>query len=192
MDTKLKDLLIFAAGAVTGSIATWQLVKTRYERLVQEEITSIKEALSGPKTVGEPSEPNPEKTPGGHISKTDLMGYAAELQKSGYTNYSDHEPDDKVEDEDSSEKPYIISPDAFGELYDYEKISLTHCADGVLIDDDNEIVDNADDTVGSDYAEHFGEYEDDSVHVRNDAKRCDYEILRDLRKYSDIIGSRPH
>ena len=32
----------------------------------------------------------------------------------------------------------------------------------------------------------LGEYEDDSVFVRSDAKRCDYEILKDLRDFSDF------
>lgn len=42
------------------------------------------------------------------------------------------------------------------------------------------------DTVGEDFAEHFGEYEDDSVFIRNDRLRCDYEILRDNRSFSDV------
>ena len=120
------------------------------------------------------------------------MSYASELQKSGYTNYSDPGSDDIRKEEESVERPYVISPDDFGEFPEYEKISLTHYADGVLADENNEIVDNVDDIVGSDYACHFGEYEDDSVHVRNDRTRCDYEILRDLSKYVDVTVSHPH
>lgn len=191
MNTNVKHTLIFVAGAAVGSVATWQFVKTKYEKLVQEEIASIKAALSGPKMTITPSEPKPEKSPDEIIQKTDLMSYASELQKNGYTNYSNPGSEEK-EEEAPAERPYIISPEDFGEYADYEKISLTHYADGVLADEDNEIVDNVDDIVGSDYACHFGEYEDDSVHVRNDAKKCDYEILRDLRKYLDVTGSHPH
>lgn len=192
MNTNLKHALIFVAGAAAGSAATWQLMKARYDKLIQEEVDSVKAAFSSPKISITPSEPKPEKSPDEIIQKTDLMGYAAELQKSGYTNYSDPGSDSKEQDEEPVERPYIISPDDFGEFPDYEKVSLTHYADNVLTDEDNEIVDNVDDTVGSDYACHFGEYEDDSVHVRNDRTRCDYEILRDLRKYMDVIGSHPH
>lgn len=34
---------------------------------------------------------------------------------------------------------------------------------------------------------HFGEYEEDAVFVRNDAKKCDYEILKDLRRFCDVL-----
>ena len=38
----------------------------------------------------------------------------------------------------------------------------------------------------------FGEYEDDCVHVRNDAQKTDYEILRALRNYSEVIEEKPY
>lgn len=46
--------------------------------------------------------------------------------------------------------------------------------------------------LGGDSLEHFGEYEDDSVYVRNDAKKCDYEILLDQRNYQEIFETQPH
>lgn len=69
----------------------------------------------------------------------------------------------------------------------YERISLTYYADGVLADEDNEPVDDIEEIVG-DGLEHFGEYEEDSVFVRNDAKKCDYEILRDLRTFAEVVA----
>ena len=56
----------------------------------------------------------------------------------------------------------------------------------------DDIVDNVDDVVGVDSLTHFGEYEEDSVFVRNDLLQTDYEILRDPRKYSDVVGDSPH
>ena len=70
--------------------------------------------------------------------------------------------------------------------------SLTYTADGVLLDDMNEIVDDIEEVVGEDSLEHFGEYEDDPVYVRNDAKKCDYEILLDQRNYQEIFETQPH
>ena len=84
------------------------------------------------------------------------------------------------------ERPYIITPEDFGE-YGYSTVSLTYYADDVLTyEDDDELIDNRDEIVGDDAVNHFGEYEDDSVFVRNDAKKCDYEILYDQRNYHDI------
>ena len=87
----------------------------------------------------------------------------------------------------SDDAPYVIPPEEFGET-DYEIISLTYYADGILADDMDDIVDDVDDIVGADSLTHFGEYEEDSVFVRNDLREVDYEILRDPRKYSDVVG----
>jgi hypothetical protein len=126
--------------------------------------------------------------------------YAAKLRKQGYINYSDTDSlseDSNVSEEEVDEnmindKPYVISPDEFGEFYDYEKISLTYYADQVLADEDDELVEDIEETVGFESLNAFGEYEDDSVFVRNDRLKCDYEILLDQRKYSDVIKRRPH
>ena len=47
------------------------------------------------------------------------------------------------------------------------------------------IIEDVEGTVGTDSLTHFGEYEDDSVFVRNDEKQIDYEILLDSDKYYD-------
>lgn len=192
MSTNLKHALVFVAGAAAGSAATWVYFKNKYEKLAQEEIASVKEALSRSKAESEPPkqqpEVEPEKIPDEDISKKDLMSYATEIAKNGYTNYSDPSAATPEQEEETVDKPYVITPEDFGEFYDYEKISLTHYADGVLTDENDEIVDNVDETVGSDYADHIGDHEPDAVHIRNDRLRYDYEILRDLRNYSDVIG----
>lgn len=89
-------------------------------------------------------------------------------------------------------KPYVISPEEFGEFEEYEKISLTYYADQVLTDENNEEVDDVEEIVGEESLTHFGEYEDDSVFVRNDRLKCDYEILLDQRNYSDVTKTMPH
>ena len=124
------------------------------------------------------------------------MEYTAKLREHGYTNYADIEPETKKEEEDEEfmdiGTPYVIPPEEFGEFDDYEEIGLTYYADQVLTDDDDELVEDIEDTVGFDSLNHFGEYEDDSVFVRNDRLKCDYEILLDHRKYSDVVKRKPH
>ena len=75
---------------------------------------------------------------------------------------------------------------------EYEQISLTYYADGVLADENDEVIEDVEDAVGIDSLNHFGEYEDDSVFVRNDARKCDYEILLDQRTYSEVVEDMPH
>ena len=38
--------LIFSTGVAIGSFVTWKMVKTKYERIAQEEIDSVKETFS--------------------------------------------------------------------------------------------------------------------------------------------------
>ena len=121
--------------------------------------------------------------------KPDLVNYAAKLQEEGYTNYTEHSKKNTEEKKDDPmpNEPYVISPDNYGENDNYTQISLVYYAgDEVLADDEDEVVEDIEDTVGEDFAEHFGEYEDDSVFIRNDRLRCDYEILRDNRSFSDV------
>ena len=88
-------------------------------------------------------------------------------------------------------KPRVIPPEEFGEE-DYAVISLNYYADGVLADDWDKVIEDVENTVGEDFANHFGEYEDDSVFVRNDELEKDYEILLDMRNYSDVVTRKPH
>ena len=88
--------------------------------------------------------------------------------------------------------PFIIPPTRFGEYDDYQQISLTYWADSVLTDDADMIIHNVEDIVGFESLNHFGDYEDDAVHVRNDRLKCDYEVLKDLRTYTEFLEQNPH
>ena len=84
----------------------------------------------------------------------------------------------------------MISPEEFDEIDGYECVTLIYYSDGVLVDDAEEIIDDVEDIVGPDALNSFGRYEDDAVHVRNNRLKCDYEILKDTRCYSDIRRDR--
>ncbi len=185
--------VMLVVGAAAGSAATWLYAKKYYERIAQEEIDSVKAVFSErkPDTVVKNNNVQEENQHKADIAKLkpDLVNYAAKLQEEGYTNYTKHS-EKIIEEKDvpMPNKPYIISPEEFGESGNYTQISLTYYSDGVLADDEDEIIEDIDDTVGEDFADHFGDYEDDSVFVRNDRLRCDYEILKDNRSYHDVAG----
>lgn len=187
---KTSSLIAFMLGMAVGSTATWQLVKNRYERRAEEEIASVKEFYRSKQTSQLAQTEDAKNAAERAREKPSVAEYAKLLKEQGYaTNYSNTpEPaaEEPAEPEPSVEGPYVISPSDFGEMAGYEKISLTYFADGVLADEDNEEVDDIEDVVG-DALSHFGEYEEDSVFVRNDARKCDYEILRDLRRFSDVM-----
>lgn len=96
----------------------------------------------------------------------------------------------KNQSEDSV--PHIITPEEFGENEEYDTISLTLYSDGILADDADKPIDDVDEVIGKESLEHFGEYEDDSIFVRNDKLKCDYEVLIDERKYAQILEDKPY
>lgn len=190
MNSKVAFILGTIIGAGIGVIGTYSYFKDKYEELAEEDFNSRRVFDEDKKDESE--EPVVEKTADSRtVDKPSIAEYAARLQKEGYVNYSDMQ-DKKTEEEIAVDRPYVIQPSEFGEFDDYEKISLTYTADGVLLDDMNEIVDDIEEIVGEDSLEHFGEYEDDSVYVRNDSKKCDYEILLDQRNYQEIFEIQPH
>lgn len=185
MNEKLTNLLIFAAGAIVGSAVTWALLKTKYEQMANDDVEEVRELYLKKlndldKSEEEEGEPNPEQEK--KAVNTKAMEYADKLNSLGYVKEKKEGDVDSVKDD----MPYVISPEEFGELDGYETNSLTLYADNVLTDDAGIVIDNVDEVVGTDSLNHFGEYEDDSVFVRNDRHECDYEILLDTRRFSDI------
>ncbi|MCM1363433.1 MAG: hypothetical protein NC215_00415 [Ruminococcus sp.] len=181
MNSRMKNAIIFLSGTAIGAVSTYAIVKKKFAQIAEEEIQSVKEAFSR------------KEKPDSGIEKEDDTEMDEYIDILGNSNYvASPQRALTKEDEPFNERPYVISPEEFDELDSYEAISLTYYADGVLTDDCNELVEDVDDVVGLDSLNHFGEYEDDSVFVRNDRYKCDYEILKDLRNYSDIVKSKPH
>ena len=192
--SKVTGFVMFVMGAAVGSVATWQYAKKKYEQIAQEEIDSVKAVFSKREPVteikveaSEPQSAKVEKV----AEKPNILEYAASLKKGSYTNYSGM-GSRKEEQASMEEKPYVISPEEFGEFEEYEKISLSYYADQVLADENDELIEDVEDIVGMESLTHFGEYEDDSVFVRNDRLKCDYEILMDQRTYSEVLKTKPH
>lgn len=184
----------FIIGAASGATVAWYLLKDKYETLAQEEIDSVKEVFA--RREQEMKDETVKRNVAEGIkdsdrTKPDLKEYAEQLKKNGYTRYSDLSADDGGVS-DKQTKPYVIPPEQFGDNEEHEQISLTYYADGVLADENDEVIEDVGDAVGIDSLNHFGEYEDDSVFVRNDARKCDYEILLDQRTYSEVVEDMPH
>lgn len=188
MKNKLCYIFAFAAGAAIGSAVTWKFLKTKYEKIAQEEIDSVKEVFSKREEPVEKEDisEEPEKEVE-EKSELPSIEYYKELVRNRYGK----ELEEKKEVKDVS-KPYVIPPDEFGDLLEYDTISLTYYADKVLTDDMDEPIEDVDDVVGVDSLNCFGEWEDDSVFVRNDKYKTYYEILLDERKYSDVVKDNPH
>ena len=206
----MKNFFTFVTGLVIGSVVTYVIVKDKFEKIAQEEIDSVKEVFG--RRVEKEADKKVEKIAKKEVEKIRKEYNEYDNLTKNYTSYSKNKTEESIEDAEYEEvcendedgveldeierasdydRPYIIEPQEFGALDGYSLITLYHYSDNVLADDCDELVEDLDDVVGEDYASHFGEYEDDCVYVRNDRLKADYEICRDLRKYSDVAWRSP-
>ena len=202
MNNKLFNVLVFAAGAAIGSVVTWKIVKTKYEQLAQEEIDSVKEVYSRRRTEVQKEEIKTNQEQTVHTNeKPNIIEYARMLEQLHYAQEHPDIPFKDIVDGQLERKeetamnamydgPYVIPPDEFGEEDGYEAVSLNYYADGVLTDDWDVPIKDVEGMVGEDSLKHFGEYEDDSVFVRNDKLKIDFEILADVRNFSDVMREK--
>ena len=189
----LSKLLIFAVGAAIGSAVTWKFVKTKYERIAQEEIDSVKEVFS--KRAAEDDQLDELANAANDAiekmnKQLDIRECAAIIQREGYTDYTKEKD---VKGVANNDRPYVIEPEDYDTLDGYDAMELTYFGDKVLAHYNGEIIDEdeADEMIGLESLEKIGEYENDAVHVRNDSMECDFEVLLDLRNYSDVFKNGP-
>lgn len=194
MKSSLAATIGFILGGVTSAFVTYRLLKEKYEQLAHEEIDSVREFY---RSKGHEGADDASTIEGQERKKTDApVDYSLYNQLLGKYSSVEAAESSKAETvnknaNNEGERPYVISPGEFGEFEDYAQISLVYYADQILADDNDDLVDDIDETVGIDSLSHFGEYEDDSVFVRNDTLKCDYEILLDQRKFSEVLALRP-
>lgn len=187
----------FIFGAAIGSVVTWYFIKQKYARvdisgnISKEELESLKEKLKAREKAAEGQEEKKDIAKEA-THKPDITEYAKILKKENYVNYSDKDPNSMDSNHQMKKVGRVesISPSEFGEDEEYDKIVLNYFSDDILADDESgEIIDNPDYLVGDDFASHFGDYEADTVFIRNDTEETYYEICRDDRTYDEVVGS---
>lgn len=186
MNDKLSSVIIFCGGVFIGGFLTWDFFKTKYEKIADEEIASVKETF-------EHREPRPDKNYKVEEALKGNDAYINIIDSNSYRNYSNTaiKTDKKGGTADMELKqPYVITPEQYEDNVDYTKVSLTWYNDEVLEDDWGNVLD-PDDVIGSDALKTFGQYEKDSVFVRDDDEQIDYEVLLDTRSYKETYGHDP-
>lgn len=198
MNNSVKGTLLFIAGAAIGSAATWHVLKTAYERIANDEIESVRESYRRKMEEERGNSSDDDSEEPSTITADTADEYVKVKQNAGYTDYTGYSRPTNIEKGKVPEKmkpeelPYVIPPEEFGDLDDYAQVSLTYFKDGVLADEGTaDIVDDVDATVGESSLSTFGMYEADSVFVRNDRLKSDYEILADERTYDEYVNERP-
>lgn len=183
----MKSFLIFVSGIVVGAGASYLILKNKNEEEINEAYREAREYRK-----------NHDK-----VTKEDgLVNYSDESEED--------EPIDEVEQiindnryssiadrsnkKTSSSIPFVISPEEFGmdddievdTLYYYKATTDGANLDDIIVDANNDEIEDVEDLLGmsvSDIINHYGEYEEDSVYIRNPKLNTDYEILREIAYY---------
>ena len=182
----MKGLLIFAAGLAVGAVAGAVLVKNKVLADAKAEVEEVRKYYRESRGVVEEVEEVKEVEKKEYELK-DIQ--VKDEPKTGLTNYSQITKMYMSKDEFQSpmyDDPFVIDPSEFGENPEYDTETLTYFADGVLVDDVDDVIEEPDIVVGLENLKIFEEFGATTVYVRNDIYKTDYEIIRDDWNYSDL------
>ena len=205
----MKGLLIFAAGLAVGAVAGAVIVKNKVLADAKAEIDEVREYYResrGVKEVEEVKEKVEETIDRIQDLIEEHVEEVKEVEKKEYklkdiqikdesktekehTNYSQITKMYMSKDEYQTpmyDDPFVIDPSEFGENPEYDTETLTYFADGVLVDDVDDVIEEPDIVVGLENLKIFEEFGATTVYVRNDIYKTDYEIIRDDWNYSDL------
>lgn len=193
MKKEFTYFVIFAIGTAVGSVASMKYFKTKYERIADEEIESVKKSftqlMKKSDILNKKTDSNPKNNSNSISDNTKGKETLNKVvSKLDYTSFSKSTTKEEVEnDKPEGDLPYIIPPEQVGED-DYECNTYTLYSDGVLTDELNDVVEEEDLAylIGSrDVFKHIDDYGNGAVYVRNDFLGTDFEIIRCLEAYNE-------
>ena len=172
-------IILFAFGLGIGATCGYFFAKSKYEALANEEIESVKEAFHQRNECIQ-VQVNEETT-----KEPDIIHEEYEKIIAPY-KCGPVEEKPQVIEKDPGEA-YVISEMDFGEHEDegWSSVTMFYYADGILADDDEEIIEEPERYFGEDIdiMEYFSDEERDSLYIRNEGNQADYEILRSLQVF---------
>lgn len=188
----MKGLLIFAAGLAVGAVAGAVIVKNKVLADAKAEIEEVREYYR--ESRGQKDEHVEEVKEVKEVEKKEYELKDIQIKdepktEKEHTNYSQITKMYMSKDEYQTpmyDDPFVIDPSEFGENPEYDTETLTYFADGVLVDDVDDVIEEPDIIVGLENLKVFEEFGATSVYVRNDIYKTDYEIIRDDWNYSDL------
>lgn len=185
--------IAFIVGAAAGAASTWFTLREYYRHIADEEIESIRELYKPSRKKSNQHDDDKSNAP--QPTQESIADYKININKTDYASMfasaNPHAYDEKTQTEILEPRPYIIAPSEFGMGNDYDLITVDYFSDGTLIFDvDDSVVEDIENVIGSDCVNHFGEYEDDAVYVRNDRLKFDYEILKREETFEEYLKKK--
>lgn len=199
----MNKIVSFILGAGIGSVTTYFVVKKTIQERADEEIESVVTTFKERYDKIEKILTDEQKEKIGVYSsekefkviepdiQTEEEPYKDKVEDLGYSVGVDlSENNDKhvdnitqIDDVKIDMAPYTISEEEFGE-FGNEEMTLILYADGVLADEQDELIDDPESLLGN-CLEEFGEY-DDALYVRNESKEIDFVVIRSDKTFDDV------
>lgn len=200
-------------GAAIGAGATYIYMQHKAAELVSDAIEGLKKYYSANKPAEEEKTEEPVMDelvdskscePVHHYTQDDYKDYTKCRPVPFRVDTEMHENEDgdleaqtlvKMGTEEELD-PYSIPPEDFDDDNGYRKIMLVwYEKNKVLAYDNNPRItidpDNYHDTVG-DFEDHFNDWEKDTVYMRNEVEKTDYEIDACLTDYDELLKVLPY
>ena len=199
MNNKVATLFAFILGAGIGAGGAYIYTKKKYEGLIDSEVNSARETYQRlSKELADKNEAEKQKLfteytekIENYISK-DVLKEAFEDDKYNYhisngegeeRTVKEVKPDDISIRSDKfvdSNTPYEIDANEYGSIEDYNLVSLTYYSNGVITNDQEDVLDDPATIFGVKLLDKLPIYENNGIYTayaRNDIRRCDYEII---------------
>lgn len=195
---KLSHVIAFVVGAAVGYFAANYLLKDKYEKRFQQEVSSTIEAFKNNKNeeYKKDDEVNLKdeklKAVSDDIVAADIKEYAKNIGKLNYSEVKDEKPSEEGEDNIDHTKPYVITEEEVDAYMNYSITQWNYYADGVLTDENNEVVEDVSTTIGKEAFEHLKTTSESAIYVRNDLLELDYEILKNEMTYAELLEEKPY
>lgn len=187
-DKVIKKVLIFATGVVVGSIITARLIKDKYEKIAESEISDMRDYYNEKrKKLSDLTKDTVSEKETSGITDEEKEEYDRQLTnynkmfESGEETKNVAEDDDEESDDDDGIT--LLHPQEFGTLDDYETAFLEYYTDGYVIDEFGDVVDDPERLLGKEALGSIGKYSEDVIHVRNESEMTDFEVLKIAHDY---------
>lgn len=201
--TFLISSLTFVLGTGAGIGIGILFTKNKYEQKADAEINAVRDVYKKYFAVGRTPDENANEAKETPVDKTTPDSKPESHRGVDYSKRYKPQDDETVKKivgtssttvdgmeasrEQRKKRIYLISPQSFRES-SYECKSLMYYSDGILADEDNNVIHTPSELIGDEALESFGRYEDDCVYVRDDNIEVDYEIILDTRKFEDVLA----
>lgn len=200
----MKELLIFLAGLGIGSGVTYIALKDRFDEQLEEEVSELmdyrrenpRKPKKGSKRVKKASE-EPVEEEIEESEDDDLEEDKEAYSKIVKANYSKPDPGEiaknkkKRHRDDNAEKIFLLSPKAFA-ASENDTPTVYLYGDGVVVDEDDNVVDNGYALLGgADVIREAENTGDTTVYIRNLNNSTDYEVVMCSENYGTIETEDP-